>query len=210
VFRVFPFLLAAMCAAAPVLACGPGFAVSTAGGGVYICPAGDGSSLEGVGAEVMLTMVDPDGHGVEGQAGCAYLSDDAAGLVPPNPPSLAPCVWDGFFAADGPTDADGVLFFRGTMPGGGHSAGPLWATIPGCDGLPVICYVDDPLPITVNSPDINGDGTVDLSDIGAFAIDFNVSSPGPDELLRCDFTHDGRLNLSDVAILAAHRGHGCP
>ena len=55
---------------------------------------------------------------------------------------------------------------------------------------------------TVNSPDINGDCTVNLSDIALFAQAFTGAYS------RCaDFNMDGVLNLTDVSVIAAHFGH---
>jgi hypothetical protein len=57
----------------------------------------------------------------------------------------------------------------------------------------------------VNSPDINGDGIVNLADVGAFAADYVTGYA-----FRSDFNGDGVLNLIDVAVMAAHFGHGPP
>jgi hypothetical protein len=55
---------------------------------------------------------------------------------------------------------------------------------------------------TVNSPDINGDGVVNLADIPLFtAAYFGGYSP------CCDFNMDGVLNLLDIGYLSQHYGH---
>jgi hypothetical protein len=63
-----------------------------------------------------------------------------------------------------------------------------------------------PLNVSFNSPDINGDLVVNLSDIAFFASDF--FSPGYN--YRSDFNYDQVINLQDVAMLAGAVGAFCP
>ena len=59
--------------------------------------------------------------------------------------------------------------------------------------------------ILFNSPDINGDGSVNLADVGLFSTDFHGEYS-----FRSDFHWDGVLNLSDVGRLATGMGSTCP
>jgi hypothetical protein len=56
----------------------------------------------------------------------------------------------------------------------------------------------------VNSPDINGDLVVDLSDIALFSSDLNGTYN-----YRSDFNYDGNVNLSDIGVLSAGMGATC-
>jgi hypothetical protein len=56
--------------------------------------------------------------------------------------------------------------------------------------------------LTINSPDINADGIVNLTDVATFA---NAFFGG---YTRCsDFNMDGVINLSDLGVMASHLGH---
>jgi hypothetical protein len=61
------------------------------------------------------------------------------------------------------------------------------------------------LDIAINSPDINGDLQVNLSDVVAFTQDYFGAYN-----YRSDFFWDGVLNLSDVARMAQGMGAICP
>lgn len=54
------------------------------------------------------------------------------------------------------------------------------------------------------SPDMNGDGVVNLGDAG----EFNAVM-GSAYHVSADFNYDGVINLSDTGILSAAMGHGC-
>jgi hypothetical protein len=55
------------------------------------------------------------------------------------------------------------------------------------------------VPSQAASPDINGDGVVNLSDIAIFASLY----PGPYDA-RIDFNGDGVINLTDLSIFASY------
>ncbi len=59
--------------------------------------------------------------------------------------------------------------------------------------------------ILVNSPDIDGDGEVDLLDVVQFTTDFYGAYAA-----RSDFIWDGELDLLDVVELASSQGDHCP
>ncbi len=101
--------------------------------------------------------------------------------------------------ADTDTDASGRTTWSSALQGGGSSAAGLRIVVSG-DVVPF-----DPIPIAINSPDMNGDRSVNLSDTIPFATAFY----GPYDL-AADFHYDGRVNLSDVVIMAASLGVSCP
>jgi hypothetical protein len=105
--------------------------------------------------------------------------------------------------ADGPTDADGRTSFSGAFAAGG-SLGPG-----SNDGLLIIynglVCVDSPLlPIAINSPDISGDGVVDISDVVLFSATYSGAYS-----YRCDFYWDGAINLVDLIQMARGFGSRC-
>ena len=121
-------------------------------------------------------------------------------------PGLANCT--GGASADGNTDAEGWFTFSGSPNMGG--ANDPDAVLPGLQVMVSGTALDDQVNpirphILVNSPDINGDGTVSLTDVPLFAADFY----GP-YAFRSDFSWDGAINLSDVVRLATSLGESCP
>jgi hypothetical protein len=102
--------------------------------------------------------------------------------------------------ADVNTDAEGKSFWLSPLEAGGHSTGDVEVLINGS-----MITASPPVPLMVNSPDLNGDGIVNLSDVTLFvplytsAYDFTV-----------DLACDGVVNLSDVVVLAGSLGRDCP
>ncbi|MDX2472601.1 MAG: hypothetical protein QNL91_02740 [Candidatus Krumholzibacteria bacterium] len=121
-------------------------------------------------------------------------------------PGVAMCM--GGATADANTDADGWFTFSGRLNGGGWTDANL-----GAPGLQVIVSgmpLDDQTAsirphILVNSPDLDGDGRVSITDIPPFADDFYGAYA-----FRSDFLWDGVINLSDVTRFAASLGESCP
>lgn len=64
--------------------------------------------------------------------------------------------------------------------------------------------VDTVINLDVNSPDINGDRTVDLSDIALFSGDLVAPA------FRSDYNHDNNVDLSDIALFSGWIGEVCP
>ena len=54
--------------------------------------------------------------------------------------------------------------------------------------------------------DANGDGKVDVADLGILATNYNESPPDPPGRAGGDFNADGRTDVSDLGILATHYG----
>ncbi|MBU8871407.1 MAG: hypothetical protein KOO60_11135 [Gemmatimonadales bacterium] len=99
------------------------------------------------------------------------------------------------------TDINGQLFFQNPLFAGGCCEEySLWISYNGVhigEGtIPFIRY---------NSPDMNGDLEVNLTDVSSFASHFYSSYS-----YCADFKWDGVLNLLDVGILAGHIGSSCP
>ena len=103
--------------------------------------------------------------------------------------------------ADAVSDANGVTLWDNPLRTGGWSEGP---TVVMVSGSPLL---SGDLNMGHNSPDINGDGVVNLTDVALFAADFydNVNY-----WFRSDFHYDGLINLSDVGKLAQFIGAACP
>jgi len=108
--------------------------------------------------------------------------------------------------ADGPTDAMGQATFSNPWFAGGSSIGATIAIGTWPQPEFQINFPDGDL-FRFNSPDINGDLTVNLSDIVSFTqdfFDFEVYH------YRSDFVWDGVLNLSDIVLMAQGVGAYCP
>jgi hypothetical protein len=129
---------------------------------------------------------------------------DPNGADPPNPigPAIVCCT--GGCAADASTDLSGHTQFSNELAAG-------------CCGCEVRVYINgsalaqDCCPeYHFNSPDLNCDGQVNLSDVVVFSqwyfsdysycADFYWDGPRP----------TGPYNLSDIVVLAQHVGHACP
>lgn len=123
-------------------------------------------------------------------------------LLATNLGGLVPC--------PGGSDADGTVLgeyvFSDPVLGGG-------STNPGLAEGTFVQVLDAPsvtfsglssLPIQFNSPDMNGDGTVNLADVVDFSEDLATSYD-----YASDFVWDGRIDLRDVAELAVSIGVGC-
>jgi hypothetical protein len=107
--------------------------------------------------------------------------------------------------ADHPTDAQGQTTFTLPLLAGGHTALDLNARIYGVvSGEPGLQSLVD---VQVNSPDLSGDLVVNLTDVAMFASQYMV--PGG-YTYAADLYWDGRLNLSDLALMAAGFATGCP
>ena len=62
-----------------------------------------------------------------------------------------------------------------------------------------------------NSPDINADGLVNVTDVQEFAVDYYAFAA--DVLayeFQSDLEYDGAVNVSDIVPLAQGQGHNCP
>ena len=175
--------------------------VTAPGGSLLVCPCGDGHTL--------AQMYNPLGGVVDGTIHVELLNLYADPMV--NYP--AEDIWltstGGNFAfvepgtiADHATDMAGHTEFVEPLAAGGHRAGsdgPLVVYVAGTAMLTPISLV------TINSPDINGDLRVDLTDVTLFATDYVDGYANQSDLVR-----DGVVNLADLSAFATHIGHNCP
>jgi hypothetical protein len=104
--------------------------------------------------------------------------------------------------ADYATDENGVTTISGPFAAGG-------SVHPADHGMVVLlngsALYQPPFALGGNSPDINGDLVVNLSDAVMFAQDYGVVYR-----YRNDFNWDGIVNLSDVVFLVQGLGATCP
>jgi hypothetical protein len=116
---------------------------------------------------------------------------------------LVPCPMYGACADHG-SGGIGRITFANAPAGGGttdESAGERARVL----------YIGEPLPLATyniqfNSPDINGDGIVNLSDLSYFASDyFDLQYK-----YRSDFYWDGWVNLTDIPLMAMGLSSNCP
>lgn len=107
--------------------------------------------------------------------------------------------------ADGPTDEEGWTTFSEAPRAGGWTQGDIQVWVGGAPSSSSP-YDIPSLPISFNSPDINADGLVNLTDIVFFSGDLgSIDAP-----FRSDLAWDGVINLSDIAVFASHIGAACP
>ena len=169
--------------------------VTSAGGQVLLMPDGTGPSLEDLGATITVQLWACPG---EPNAVVGLPAQDVW-LEAPSVSTLAFCAPGAI--ADAPTDATGTTTIARALAGGGSGGAGLLlhggGTIFPVDGLQFV------------SPDLNGDLDVDLVDVAIFAIDFHSGDP-VGVAARSDFDFDGRLDLSDLATMAAAIGKACP
>ena len=102
------------------------------------------------------------------------------------------------------TVSDGIVDVAAGLALDGELADPTDPNaLPSGDGLPAGSAVAR---FTVTQPgDLDGDGDVDLSDLGILLADFGCTAPGP-----CvgDVDGDGDTDLEDLGVLLAHFGEG--
>jgi hypothetical protein len=105
----------------------------------------------------------------------------------------------GGLGADANTDATGQTVMTGTPAGGGCTQGPMQVVLSG-----VALPAGQNLTIRVNSPDINGDLSTNLADVGPFSAALNGAYS-----FCADYFDNGAINLADVGIFSTHLGHAC-
>jgi hypothetical protein len=189
------------------------------------------ATVPGGTGQVLTLMVVPDGSGpafteATDPAGNVvdatievFLADNFASPIPGYPREDIWLEWDASSAGlaictprrygggvfetihlDTEMDDQGISHFSLPPHAGGYIAEPVYVAISGSRLIN-----NAGLPLRFNSPDISGDGQVDLTDVAAFAADFFGAYH-----FRSDLIHDGNINLSDVGRLAQYLGAGCP
>ena len=164
---------------------------------LFNLPSGGGSAFTGAQkpggavADATITLTLRDGLGVAIEN---YPFEDltlaSTGVVP--------CL--GGVTADANTDALGQTQWQTPLAAGGYSTGAT--TVVEVAGA---ALTSGSVALRMNSADINGDGTVNLSDVGIFSSVFYGAYN-----YKADFTNDGLVNLSDVGRLASGVGGSCP
>ena len=197
------FLLGAASAAAkPINPCAS--SASTSGGVLVVCPLGDGPTLADIGATIDVTVLMGPSDDPEPYPSCCMLPQDI--WVAPVGDYEYPSLCRGAYSctADGLLDENGHTTISGAIAAGGYSEDPVYVLAIGqAIGRGEEC--DDPLPLVLVSPDINGDLVVDLIDVALLGDALAGEDPRP----HADFDGDGLVNLSDVAIFARHLSHRC-
>jgi hypothetical protein len=111
----------------------------------------------------------------------------------------------GAFPADAAADADGWTQWAAPLRGGGWSEGPVTVYV---NGAPAVRPDGTELPsvaMRANSPDINGDMAVDLTDIVLFSQGF-----GDGYHYSRDYNWDGVVNMVDIVVFAQAIASVCP
>jgi hypothetical protein len=166
-------------------------------GTMWICPRGDGNlAAWTVPSGIVVHLLDHDG------APCADIPRQDVWLTSTTT-TLAFC--QSTAIADSDTDPDGFTSFsHASPPGGGCDHNELAGGQLDLKVVAMGATISSSIPLSLNSPDINGDLLVNLADVGPFSLALNGAYS-----FCADFWPDGLINLTDVAILSAHLGHAC-
>ena len=123
------------------------------------------------------------------------------------------CGEDGAVCGIGFTDGDGVMILDGPIAGGGYAE-------PDGHGAHIevntyflnVTFFDSSqsFPMYMNSPDINGDGVVNLLDVTIHASDQDKFDRLGRYSYRSDFNWDGIINEIDQDMLSEFYGASCP
>ena len=172
---------------------------TSAGGTLLVCPAGDGPTLESIGATIHIRVVDNVGAPL---AGIYYLDF----WVHPRGITPAP-LCDGAYScnADHSSDANGETTISGSIAAGSAVGADVYAAAIGflIQGTAGVC--DNPLPLVLVSPDINADMAVTVADLAMFGAAY---PPEPYDA-RADMDGNGEVSIADFVRFATHMGHAC-
>lgn len=162
-------------------------------GCILVTPTGQGPSLADRGVVVTVHVRDNLGNPIAGYPFMDIVLGDNAGFS-----EISIC--NNGSVADANTDVAGMTTISGQIAAGGWTQNGMQVYLAGN------ALIGPPLPIDANSPDLTGDLRVDIVDVGQFAIDFL----DPAYQFRTDLDCNGREDLGDVGLLAAHNGELCP
>jgi hypothetical protein len=152
---------------------------------------GGGGAL--VDATITLTLKDGLGNPIQNYPfeDLTLSCDDGLGQA------MAPCV--GGVSADGNTNAAGQTTFSGTLRAGGWAEASTDVMVAGA------ALTSGGVALQMNSADMNGDGSVAISDVSLFSgVYYGAYS------YAADFNADGAVAISDVSLLAGGNGTACP
>jgi hypothetical protein len=175
----------------------------------FACPAGDTDSFLNQGFSFSFTIVDLGAAPIENIPASDFWLVDCDPLF-----DLALCAGSASSTADAATDALGqTTMSNGSLSAGGYADG-LSPVVQGFvleTGTPPSCvaYCFD---VQVRSPDINGDGLINIQDLSAFAENYPPYTPPKAFNTRSDMDCNGFCNIQDLAKFAFHYGppgHKC-
>jgi hypothetical protein len=199
--------------------CSSTASIASAGGCMFSCPFGDGTSLATVSAVITLTVIDGGGVPVEGvPSGDVWLIGCAGGLTL--------CGGSGSSNADQATDVTGTTTMSGTLAVGGCDTAVKVVVQNTIIADPLNCNNDLCLGIEVRSADIDGDLTVGAIDFGLFGLDYPFpcdppAPPGCDPAkvynacidYNCGIDIPGSPNIIvgpiDFGLYGLHHFHDC-
>jgi len=169
------------------------------GGSIWVSPGGNGPDMAhgfstGGGAldlRITLTLIGSDGSPI-------YLYPREDIWLESEGGGLSSCIMG--TAPDSNTDLNGETVFTGPFRAGGNNPAPEGLQVV-VSGMPL---PQASLPIQINSPDVNGDLVVNLSDIGAM-----TQALFGEYDWRFDFNNDGAINLIDIVAFASSYGMHC-
>lgn len=165
------------------------------------CPAGDGDTFVSVGSGIVVQVNDVTGLPLSGLTNRDFEVDgftpfavsDALFTTFPPAFDVAPLLF--FPVGPGTYRIDGPLF-----AGGNDNAGAIVKVL----GVQIITGA--PLAVQMTSPDIDGNGIVNIVDIGALAAGFTSGV----YTWQIDFNGDGVIDIADIGKFAVHLSHGLP
>ena len=165
-------------------------------GHFVLTPAGSAPSLVEYGVQVELWLIEVRrGPIADFPRQDVFLYHDGRGTL-----FLCP----GGSSADADTDLEGYTTVSGPIYGGGSVEEGVMLMVLGHPVAQTPGGDDYVLPLSANSPDINGDRSVGISDITLFVEDLQAYA------FRSDFNNDGEVDLSDITTFTNHIGESCP
>jgi len=174
---------------------------ATGAGGCYmICPQGDGTRFDQIGAVIRVVVKDPTGRPVSGILAADFWLEGCTG-------QLTLCGGAGAIDADSANNAEGRTTISGSLASGGCDIGLLVIVQGTVVRDPQDCTRYLCLPYDVKSPDISGDLIVDIIDLSLFANGY-TSPPKPYQWCY-DFNCDALVDIIDFSIFAQHYLHAC-
>ncbi len=121
--------------------------------------------------------------------------------IEPNQGGMFACIAGN--CADANTDANGETSFATPLAAGGYSNYPDDLMVAYMSGLPA---ETPPMAVYVNSPDLDGNLVVNLTDLVLFAMAYRNGEMA----YRYDYWWDGVLDISDVVLFTQGYGTECP